>query len=99
MRLENVSRSTRFSSTVHSPSSSTLVHYFSLIHPCITTIMAFPGGHAGLPGVAGQQQDAGMSEQEAKMVKMVRLDPARHRVIANGTHRCNREWNHVSSSR
>ncbi|KAK5093279.1 Mitochondrial import inner membrane translocase subunit tim22 [Exophiala xenobiotica] len=33
--------------------------------------MAFPGGHAGIPGAAGQQQNAGMSEQDARMVKIM----------------------------
>jgi len=32
--------------------------------------MAFPGGYAGLPG---QQQNAGIPDQEAKMIKMVRI--------------------------
>jgi len=38
---------------------------------CITTTMAFPGGHVGIPGGAGQQQQANMSEQDMRMVKMV----------------------------
>lgn len=48
----------------------------SILHSftCTIVIMAFPGGHIGIPGGAAQQQQGGMSEQEMKMIKMVQSD-------------------------
>ena len=40
--------------------------------------MAFPGGAAPIPQFPGQNDTAGMNEQEARMVKMVSLSCSYH---------------------